>query len=103
MINFTYKHITQNERLEIYTSEGIKKLTEHIGTACNVQISFYRKFDDKNRLNEMVEMSADINENSYHIIGKGKNFKKSVNDILAKFDRQLRNSANLTTPLQQSA
>jgi ribosome-associated translation inhibitor RaiA len=103
MINFTYKHITQNERLEIYTSQGIKNLTRYIGESYNIRISFYRKFDAKNKLKEMVEMTTFIDGETFHIEGKSSNFKKSVTEILEKFERQLRSSRKMMSTLQQSA
>jgi ribosome-associated translation inhibitor RaiA len=103
MISFTYKHITQNEHLEIYTSKGIKSLTRYIGNDNNIQISFYREFDTKNKLKEIVAMATDINGESFRIQGKTNNFKKSVAEILEKFERQLKNSKNGKSNLQQSA
>lgn len=102
MINFTYRHITQNLDLENFITRGITKELGSLREKRSVRIFFYREFTNKNRLKEVTELITEINGESIHILGKSNTFKKSAAQVLKKFELELKN-AKISPDRLQSA
>jgi hypothetical protein len=102
MINFTYKHITQNNELEVFTVEGLNNLITDLKDKQSINVDFYRVFDQKDRLKEVAELRAEINDKTYIIRGLGSTFKTAVKALFKNLKKEMEITFK-ENPLLQSA
>lgn len=101
-MNFTYKHITQNQELESFVSEGLNDVIMDLMDRRSVKVLFYRIFDNKDRLKEVVEIHATVDGKSYNIIGVHSSFKNAVKSLLTKLKFELKNKQTSPHILQSA-
>ncbi len=102
MINFTYKHITQNNELEQFTMEGLNNLIIDLKDKQTINVDFYRIFDNKDRLKEIAELRAEINNKVYIVIGAGSTFKTAVKVLFKNLKNEMAVTLNENSLLQSA-
>ncbi|MGB5981700.1 MAG: HPF/RaiA family ribosome-associated protein [Nonlabens sp.] len=92
MIHFTYVHVTQNHKLEQYSNDLLKTLLGKSESIAHCSMKLSRKFNSRNVVKEVVELTVNYNGALFNCTGVESNFKKSTDTAFQKLKVQFSES-----------